>query len=36
MSSDLGCVVEIDRKLLIDAYEAVDEEVGGEGSDGLL
>ena len=36
MSSCLDCVVEIDRNLLIDAYEAVDEEVGGVGSDALL
>ena len=36
MSSDPGFVVKIDRNLLIDAYEEVDEEAGREESDALL
>ena len=36
MSADLGCVVEIDRNLLIEMYQGVNNEARGVESDALL
>ena len=36
MSADLGCVVEIDRSLLIETDQGVDDDARGVESDALL